>query len=746
MAIGSDGEEGSPERAKKAGLACLSESGLRDITAPKSLNGGGLEDVYKMRVDDFEEPQTLEVEYSDGRGGRLREIVFVDPVFADRRPRICVSVDGIQAMHNAISVLSRKVDNLVLTLKGCRSAYYKELASLKEQLYRQSLANRMGREYTVRDTSMFDAGQFETRSAQELERQVQEATIELEERLRNSQEEVKRLEKRVLILERESGRAALEPKRAEKDPREMMQLLLAMMNVDTVLLLAKQVLGDTEEHQFWEAVEGILDDLKGIKVNELNQHLEDGKKKMQNLELQLAKALDNKEMRMELDKLKRNLETESEKTKRLTTERDALAKKATDLQQAVSDMAKRSDSLTGENARLKVESEELKVQVDAERTAKEELESIMKNSRRGGTGNGRPSTGGMQAVPPGLYLKQTLSLYSPEETSDMALGIMRDLEPKLQSTLIQQMLKDVSSSVCLAVAKEVQSWTSERLPSNLRAPLASAMLKEVAEEDMTPVLQTLPNAAKKTITIQAINTLAAAAADSQHDTGGQRPQSGDSQPRKPKTPPAPPFFDPSRDLGKAARQFLIQRLVKSLKGEEVKALADRLPDRARRAMLTSIFEEQDPDDLQRCAGMLQADISLQAFASGLPELYAEKMAQFIAQQISPEALQRVVSGPPVPMPPGMLPPPGINGPSPRPGGGLAGRATHMFGRAMLKLQADGRDTPEVVHQAVQTDLCGTGTSLQTRRRKVRQLDASGDMSSTARSGSAGGESAMGARR
>eukprot|EP00972_Heterocapsa_arctica_P102324 15076929-Heterocapsa_arctica.AAC.1 len=76
---------------------------MQELTAPRNLNGGELEDIYRHCREDFDEPQPLEVEYADGRGGRVCEMVFVDPVHAESRPRICVSAQGIQAMHNVIS-------------------------------------------------------------------------------------------------------------------------------------------------------------------------------------------------------------------------------------------------------------------------------------------------------------------------------------------------------------------------------------------------------------------------------------------------------------------------------------------------------------------------------------------------------------------------------------------------------------------------------------------------------------------
>ncbi|CAK0807424.1 unnamed protein product, partial [Prorocentrum cordatum] len=102
------------------------KSDLKEVTSPASMNSGKLQDVYEARVDELERPLMLEVSYADGCGGAVKEVLFVDPVDAEARPRVCVSVSGVKAMHNAISVLSRKVDSLVHSLQACRSAYYKE--------------------------------------------------------------------------------------------------------------------------------------------------------------------------------------------------------------------------------------------------------------------------------------------------------------------------------------------------------------------------------------------------------------------------------------------------------------------------------------------------------------------------------------------------------------------------------------------------------------------------------------------
>ncbi|CAE7377678.1 olpB, partial [Symbiodinium natans] len=97
------------------------------------LNGGNIVDIFQRREDDYEAPATLEVEYFAENGDKVQEIVFVDAHTQPGMggPRILVSATRVNTMNRAISVLSRKVDNLTTTLRVCRSDYYKELFSLR---------------------------------------------------------------------------------------------------------------------------------------------------------------------------------------------------------------------------------------------------------------------------------------------------------------------------------------------------------------------------------------------------------------------------------------------------------------------------------------------------------------------------------------------------------------------------------------------------------------------------------------
>eukprot|EP00434_Breviolum_minutum_P029317 symbB.v1.2.025930.t2/scaffold2553.1/size78617/4 len=168
------------------------------LTIPMSYTC--LQDVYRLQTDDFDEPETLEVYYNDGKGGTLREIVFVDPIYADRRPRICVSIDGIQAMHKTISTLTRKVDNLVDTLQKCRGAYYKELSMLREQIYQQNLALRHGGFPQQMSATLYDPSAYISQTESEVDMEVKKKTDQLSTRVSGLEVENLRLKKRVAIL------------------------------------------------------------------------------------------------------------------------------------------------------------------------------------------------------------------------------------------------------------------------------------------------------------------------------------------------------------------------------------------------------------------------------------------------------------------------------------------------------------------------------------------------------------------
>eukprot|EP00929_Paragymnodinium_shiwhaense_P032709 TRINITY_DN18099_c0_g2_i1.p1 TRINITY_DN18099_c0_g2~~TRINITY_DN18099_c0_g2_i1.p1 ORF type:complete len:1452 (+),score=354.94 TRINITY_DN18099_c0_g2_i1:167-4522(+) len=112
-------------------LGFITNETLHEVLVPEALNSGNVVDIYQMREDDFLEPQAVEVTYKDASGRPVSEVVFTDQLLPGNKPRLVVSVDSVAAMHRAISVLTRKVDNLTVTLKSCREHYYKELIFLR---------------------------------------------------------------------------------------------------------------------------------------------------------------------------------------------------------------------------------------------------------------------------------------------------------------------------------------------------------------------------------------------------------------------------------------------------------------------------------------------------------------------------------------------------------------------------------------------------------------------------------------
>ena len=64
---------------------------------------------------------------------RKKELVFVEPLYQDRLPRMLVSVEAVQAMHFAVGVLTRKCDNSFRQLRANRESFFKELRALQSR-------------------------------------------------------------------------------------------------------------------------------------------------------------------------------------------------------------------------------------------------------------------------------------------------------------------------------------------------------------------------------------------------------------------------------------------------------------------------------------------------------------------------------------------------------------------------------------------------------------------------------------
>jgi DNA-binding transcriptional MerR regulator len=237
------------------------------------MNGGELEDIYKAQLNDFTAPATLEVSY-EGPHGIQREIVFVDPIYADKRPRICVSVDGIQAMHNAISVLSRKVDNLVTTLRNCRTAYYKQLQALRhgqasdlDFFNPESYAGDRDHSDKLLKTNRELDEYKDTSEHLELERQ------RLEKQLHARDSEIRDMtEKEILAAE----------------PKSMMKELLSSMSVEQLVKSLRLCLPEAEREDYPRAVAAALKDQPGFSIAGMEQMLEAERGRQSVVESELA--------------------------------------------------------------------------------------------------------------------------------------------------------------------------------------------------------------------------------------------------------------------------------------------------------------------------------------------------------------------------------------------------------------------------------------------------------------------------
>lgn len=81
-----------------------------------------------------DEPHTLEIAYSPIKGKTVHEVVFEDPAEVDKRPRLLVSLQSVLALKSLCEREFDRVEVITELLKCCRTAYYKELCYLREQL------------------------------------------------------------------------------------------------------------------------------------------------------------------------------------------------------------------------------------------------------------------------------------------------------------------------------------------------------------------------------------------------------------------------------------------------------------------------------------------------------------------------------------------------------------------------------------------------------------------------------------
>jgi len=611
-------------------LACLHEEALKDITAPVNLNSGELEDVYKLQISDFDDPETLEVTYDDGQGRRVKEIVFVDPVFADRRPRICVSVEGIQAMHAAISTLTRKVDNLILTLTSCRSAYYKDLTSLKEQLTQQALAAEAGKQYSVTATTMFDPKAFNSLLTEELDQKVMEKTRELTQRLLEQEAENQRLKKRVAITDQEKNRI-MQTQAKKQDVREICADLVSSVNMDTLIRTLGRVAQD--EEQVINAVEEYVGEKKGVKVREALAAAAEDAAKLKQMELDFGKAKQDLEsQRKEHEKLSKALkEVQANLLKSEAT--------AKELQDSYEEAQSEAQEHKDEVAKLSKEPKFLREQMaDMQKSHQSELEKMrqllqdvhkdFKMVHEPGTENFGGSARFMDAP---WQVSGAVQKMSPKDQIEAAETIFKNLSEDAQVTLAAPIWKAIKNLARPAYLEVMLADTRALGPAKVRVDCIKKFVDQLPEEDLNLVTPVLPPTIAKDAAIKALESSVA--------------EEGSSEKEKVDLV----AINPYTDLSKPCRKHLVYRTVMKMPAAEAKdfivELIDDLGQKAKKAVLVGIFEDQDPLELKTCAEQIYADQSIKAFVNGLSDKAVQRfLVETSGRMDREQALELVRTG------------------------------------------------------------------------------------------------------
>ena len=106
-------------------------------------------------------------------------------------------------MHRCIAVLTRKLDNVLVTLRSCRRHYYKELSHLRTLARQQAEmgSDALRAQEDMHESYFFCPSQFQDEVTIALYYQhLRGATGELENQLRNKQTENQQLMKKVQEL------------------------------------------------------------------------------------------------------------------------------------------------------------------------------------------------------------------------------------------------------------------------------------------------------------------------------------------------------------------------------------------------------------------------------------------------------------------------------------------------------------------------------------------------------------------
>eukprot|EP00931_Biecheleriopsis_adriatica_P011835 TRINITY_DN11291_c0_g1_i1.p1 TRINITY_DN11291_c0_g1~~TRINITY_DN11291_c0_g1_i1.p1 ORF type:complete len:2953 (+),score=642.70 TRINITY_DN11291_c0_g1_i1:144-9002(+) len=615
---------------KAALLACIDEEALKDITSPVHLNGGALQDVYKLHTDDFDDPETLEVSYDDGKGGIVNEVVFVDPIFADRRPRICVSIDGIQAMHATISTLTRKVDNLVLSLSQCRTNYYKEITNLKSQLNQQALASAQGRDFKIRDTTLFDPSHFGDGSVkEEIDKQVKLRTKVLHEQLSQAMVENARVRKRIEMIESQSSREILEAQtRSHRfDVREYCQELVSHVNMDVLIKTLSKCAQD--EGEFYETVENAITEHRGLttKISDMVKQQKQDELKMNNLHVELSKAkADYTQALRDLEATTQAVVETTTRWKSTDSQVQFMNSTIQDLETIITDHKKQISELEKEPDELKAEIIELQAQHEQElvslnaalQEAQEKAKELMQQD------DASKSTRMPQSAPD--VVKVVAQTFSPHEQGDIVVGMTRKLNGHMHHKIAAEYLKALAPDIRAEYLQQIIEFGGQSIGTfKARLDTVEKVAHSFSQDDMPFLVDHLPNSLKSQVTIKVLEELASA-----EDGDGDLQQPDDT------------YLDLATALSKNSRKSLMSRLMKHLQPSEAKHLIDELGKKQKKAMVLALFEDQEESDLKLCAEQIFLEQSIKAFVSGLGAKANEEFLLSCAKRMTMDQAIKII--------------------------------------------------------------------------------------------------------
>jgi len=87
-------------------------------------------------VSKVDDPRTLQITYYSVHGEAIQESVYEDASEADKRPRLLVSLESVLSLKALCEREFDRVEVITNILKLCRTAYFKELQYLRQQLKR----------------------------------------------------------------------------------------------------------------------------------------------------------------------------------------------------------------------------------------------------------------------------------------------------------------------------------------------------------------------------------------------------------------------------------------------------------------------------------------------------------------------------------------------------------------------------------------------------------------------------------